>query len=196
MSSTLCCPVHALYTKRCRVLASSSLSSICTRFFRKPVERCSSTIDAEKLAMIGERVGKYPRYYRLPVTRISKRDSRRWWWIWNAIRGLGLSWTIAGVDLDNAFLPMEYLGVGLFLYEGATICYTNPNASCNYRISLCFDFQHFVDHCVSFALYFVPRELVDQTASSLFSRTIDPRCDSNFYEICICMCVCIYLFIS
>lgn len=28
---------------------------------------------------------------------------------------LGLSWTIAAVDLDDAFLPMEHLGVGLFL---------------------------------------------------------------------------------
>lgn len=55
-----------------------------------------------------------------------------------------------------------------------------------YRISL-FRF-HFVDYCVSFALYFVPRELIDQKASSLFSRTIDPRCDSSFYEIYVYVC--------
>lgn len=101
------------------------------------------------------------------------------------------------------FYPWNIWEWGFSFNEGDTfvmyiyIC-TNPNASCNYRISLCFDFRHFVDHCVSFALYFVPYfgELVDQTVSSLFSRTIDPRCDSSFYEIYVYICVCILLFVS
>lgn len=59
------------------------------------------------------------------------------------------------------FYPWNIWEWGFSFNEGDTfvmyiyIC-TNPNASCNYRISLCFDFRHFVDHCVSFALYFVP----------------------------------------